>query len=492
MNSKQKNILLLCADAARHIGTVDFHIKSFGQYSRHNVVTLDSHTAGQMDVDVHMFDAIVFHYSIVISLPQYLANELLQKISTFNGPKILFIQDEYRWVDRTSETAEKLGISVVFTVVNKDVIRKIYRNDYFDNVRFEQTLTGFIPENLLELEVPDYQDRPLDIGYRARKLPAWCGSFALQKWQIGKQTLETAKKYDLQCDIAMSEDSRIYGDDWIKFMSSCRATLGTESGASFVDYTGLVYQEIDKYEAANPEASFEEVRDKYLEGRDNEVVIHVISPRVFEAAALRVLMILYPGTYSGVAKPGRHYVELLPDHSNMDEVVAILRDPERAGEIIENAYKEIACSQTWTHRSFIEHFDNVSEDEFQKHARESRSSSKNIDRIIDGKLRDLEAKERRDLFEREAMERKILFDQEASERRVHLDQEIVLMDLAVKLKKALRRHRRMRVAVFFQKIIFSTYKFIENKLPKIFSIPLLFILRIASRMLKPLLKKVLL
>ncbi|MCF6199801.1 MAG: hypothetical protein L3J67_10490, partial [Hyphomicrobiaceae bacterium] len=254
--TRKKNILLLYAEAACHTGTVDLHVNSFKRYSRYNVVMLDAHVAGQVDVDVALFDAIIFHYSIVISLPHFICEDLANNIAAFDGPKMLFIQDEFRWVDRTSSAAERLGVSVIFTVVNKDVIRKIYRNDYFDNVRFEQTLTGFIPENLLDHEVPDYQDRALDIGYRARKLPAWCGSFAVQKWLIGEKTLADAQKYGLQCDIAMSEASRIYGEKWIEFMANSRATLGTESGASFVDFTGLVHQEIDAYEAKNPGADF--------------------------------------------------------------------------------------------------------------------------------------------------------------------------------------------------------------------------------------------
>ncbi len=458
------NILLLCSDSARHTGTVEVHIRAFKQYSRHNVVTLDSSAAGKIDVDVELFDAIVFHYSIIISLPQFLSDELTQRIAAFNGPKVLFIQDEFRWVDRTSKAAEKLGVSVIFTVVNEDVTRKIYRNDYFDNVRFEQTLTGYVPEDLLARQVLDYEDRPLDIGYRARKLPGWCGSFALQKWQIGERMLKEDKKYNLRSDISMSESSRIYGEDWIDFMGSCRATLGTESGASFVDYSGLVYQEIDKYETANPKASFEEIRDKFLEGRDNDVVIHVISPRVFEAAALRVLMILYPGTYSDVITPGRHYVELKPDHSNIDEVITILRDPDKAGKIIKNAYEEIACSPTWTHKTFIERFDKTINEELRKYAGTARATSKNFEEVNSSRTENLEAM---------------------------IDTELQRLEEAnaVATKKA---QRRMEIVLFIQKIRYASYEFVDKKLPDFVSVPLLFLGRKVSSIIKPVLRKLLL
>ena len=287
---------------------------------------------------------------------------------------MLFIQDEFRWVDRTCSAAEALGVSVVFTVVNQDVIRKIYRTPYFNTVRFEQTLTGFVPEGLIGRAVPGYHQRTVDVSYRARKLPGWCGSFARQKWQIAERFAIDCKRLGLKFDYDTTEAGRIYGEKWIEFVSNSKATLGTESGASFVDYTGEVYAAIDEFERANPAATFDEVRDRFLEGRDGQIVIHVISPRCFEAAALRTLMILYPGDYSGILEPGRHYVELQHDHSNMDEVVAVLMNPDRAGKIIERAYTEVAVSGRWSFRTFVQdHFDRVIEETVRPRLKTARA-----------------------------------------------------------------------------------------------------------------------
>ena len=146
-------------------------------------------------------------------------------------------------------------------------------------------------------------------------------------------------------------------------VANSKAVLGTESGSSFVDFTGEVQGRVEAFERDHPEAPFDVVRDQFLEGRDGEIVIHVISPRCFEAAALRTLMVLYPGTYSGALEAGRHYVPLARDHSNMAEVVAIIRDPDRAGPIINRAYREVACAPQWTFRSFIAGFDDVVDQE---------------------------------------------------------------------------------------------------------------------------------
>ncbi len=352
-------ILLLCWQAARHTGTVAEHVGSFEKYSRHDVVVFDSQVSSELDLDLELFDVIVLHYSLVISMPVYLPPAFFQNLGRTRALKVLFIQDEYRWVDRIADAIRSLGIDVVFTVVNKDAAPKIYRHPWLQKVRFEFTLTGFVPEALIHRKVPPYARRPIDISYRARKLPAWCGSSGLQKWRIGERVKSDASRFGLKVDIASAEASRIYGEAWVAFVANSKAVLGTESGSSFIDYTGGVHEAIAQYEQAHPAATFEEIRDRFLEGRDGQTAIRVISPRCFEAAALRTLMIMYPGEYSGALEAGRHYVPLLPDHSNMAEVVAALRDPERAGAIIDNAYREVACSPRWSFKEFIRHFDRV-------------------------------------------------------------------------------------------------------------------------------------
>jgi hypothetical protein len=56
------------------------------------------------------------------------------------------------------------------------------------------------------------------------------------------------------------------------------------------------------------------------------------------------LMILYEGTYSGRLVPWRHYVPLKKDHSNMAEVVEVLRDEGRAQAIVDTAFSEVALN----------------------------------------------------------------------------------------------------------------------------------------------------
>ena len=62
---------------------------------------------------------------------------------------------------------------------------------------------------------------------------------------------------------------------------------------------------------------------------------------------------------------GRHYVPLALDHSNISEVVAIIRSPERASPIIEAAHREVACNKAWWLGTMIEAFDSVVAEEYR-------------------------------------------------------------------------------------------------------------------------------
>ncbi|GKQ51624.1 hypothetical protein [Bradyrhizobium sp. Ce-3] len=366
MHSAPRNILLLCAAAALKTNTVSDHIRAFRQYGQHKYTIVDSLAFEAIGADLDSYDCVILHYSIVISMENYIPASLRERLRRFKGVKVAFIQDEYRFVDRQNAALADLQVGVIFTVTNPDVTRKIYRDKYFQGVRFEHTLTGFVPEHLLSMKVPSYAERPRDVSYRARKTSPWLGSFAEEKWRIADRFAADAAQHNLVCDIDTSETSRVYGGSWIDFVASSKAVLGTESGVSFIDFTGDIQIQVERFCAENPDVPHEVVRQRFLGDDDGKIVIRVVSPRIFEAAALRTLMVLYEGDYSGAVKPWEHYVPLRRDHGNMAEVVSIIRDPSKAQAIIDRAFHEVALSPAWTFRQMVERFDSVVDDEAQR------------------------------------------------------------------------------------------------------------------------------
>ena len=351
--SKKHSVLLITYTNAEYIGTVADHVAGLKAIPNCKVEKVDCASAEYLHLDC--FNVIILHYSLVIASDAYISPNFRKNLSEFKGLKIIFIQDEYRWIDATAEAMRDLGIAVVFSVIHPDVVRKVYHHPWFERVQFEYTLTGFVPDHLADVEVPPYADRPIDVGYRARKLRGWFGRHAEQKYLIAERWLADPKTQGLTVDIATDEASRLYGNAWIRFISNCKAVLGTESGASVCDFTGEIQKVVEAHIKRDPAITDDELRQLYFADVDEKITIAAISPRVFEAAALRTLMIMYPGQYSDVLEAGRHYVLLEPDHSNIDEVLEILHSPERAGEIIENAFQEIVKSGKWSHKALAQH-----------------------------------------------------------------------------------------------------------------------------------------
>lgn len=365
---KPLNILLLCNRPARNAdaSTVTDHLDAFLNYSRHSVTQLSFLRQLPSRVDLDRFDAVVIHYTIAIGYfsEHFINQQAKQRIRNFRGLKIVFIQDEYRAVNTVLETLKFLRADVLFTCVPEGEIEKVYSADALPGMIKINTLTGYVPKALLQRAVPKIAERRLHVAYRTRKPPYWLGELGYEKWQIADRFEHNAQGKGLSLDLSYDESQRIYGERWIDFVASCKTMLGVESGASVFDFTGSLQRTVDEYVARHPDATFQEVQEKFLRPYEGLIRLNQISPRCFEAAALRTVMLLYEGDYSGILKPWRHYVPLKKDCSNFDEVLDILRDDARLQEMADRTYAEVALNPAYTYEAFIAGFDDVVEQAF--------------------------------------------------------------------------------------------------------------------------------
>lgn len=360
-------VLLACNYDPANAATVCDHINAFVRYSRHDVHVL-SRTGEIFDgVKLASFDAIVIHYSLALALETYVGPRSRRALAAFKGAKAVFIQDEYRFVNATLEALEACGVDIVFTCLGPAEAARIYGRVGGGRLRTQQVLTGYVPHWLTHYPPIPLAVRKTMVGYRGRTYPAWHGEQGREKVRIGKLFKRDARRLGITTDIAWSEASRLYGRDWVDFIRGCQAVLAVESGASIFDFDGAVAARSESFaalvERPHPipalarKASYETLRDRFFSGREDEIDIAQISPRVFEAIALRTLVIAYPGRYSDVLQPWRHYVPLDKDHGNMAQVTAVLRDTERVAEIVANAYAEIALNPAYSYAAMIDQFD---------------------------------------------------------------------------------------------------------------------------------------
>lgn len=372
MTAAPLRILLIATDHGRNAATMRDHVATIHRHSRFDVQLVNNYyprvrsiyaraRALPRGLDLDGFDAVVLHYTVDFRLPTSFDADSWRRLQRYDGLKVLFLQDEYQNVAHTMNRMDDAGIDLLFTCVPPAEWDKVYPPSRLPKLAKVQTLTGFVPDYLVRTASPALAERPIDVGYRARTLPFWYGELGAEKWQIAERFAAATRGTGLRIDVSAREEDRIYGANWIRFLQSCKATLGVESGASVFDHTGELERAVNDYVAAYPRASFEEVQARFLRQHEYRIRLNQISPRCFEAAALRTAMVLYEGEYSGILKPGRHYVPLRKDFSNLGEVLELLRAPRELQKIADAAYEEVARNPAYSFRAFARHFDDVIE-----------------------------------------------------------------------------------------------------------------------------------
>lgn len=364
---KKLNLLLLCNKPAKYVdaNTIIDHIEAFERYSEHTIWTLSMTGDFSKALDLQRFDGIIIHYSLSILGENYLSQRTKQLLRDYTGLKIIFVQDEYRKIDLMISQLHYLGIHILFTCFPEPEIDRIYSPESLPGVAKYNNLTGYIPEWMLQLtHVPRIAQRPLHIGYRGRQLPFWYGELGFEKSNIVDQwqTKVDPKLYNY--DVSYRERDRFYGKKWINFLTQCKASLGVESGASVMDFTGALEKEIDLYQLAHPNASFHEVQQRFLLPYEKQYQLNQISPRCFEAIALKTALVLYEGDYSGILSPEQHYIVLKKDFSNIDEVLAKLSDNAYLQALVERAFNDIALNPNYSYQGFIKQVDQRINEQF--------------------------------------------------------------------------------------------------------------------------------
>ena len=357
------NILFLCNRPTNNsqAETVAEYMDALKNFSEHKIFEISMLHNFPSRINLNNFDVVITHYTLSLGplLNHYLGRQLIAKLKKYNGLKVAFLQDEYRSTQTYWKNLNDLGIDILFSCVPKSEISKVYPKNKVPKLKVENVLTGYISNKLLNYEVLPIKDRSIDVGYRTRKTPYWLGKLGYEKWFIAEEFKRKAKDMKLNIDFSTKEGDRLYGNDWVNFIASCRAVIGVESGASIIDYDGELEKSVESYVEENPDASFDQVFEKFLKPYEGNVYLNQISPRCFEAIALKTPMVLFEGEYSGILIPNLHYIPLKKDFSNFSYVCKMLRDFKSLEIMVDRAYKDIAINPAYSYKEFIKKVDNV-------------------------------------------------------------------------------------------------------------------------------------
>ncbi|PKO30670.1 MAG: hypothetical protein CVU34_19275 [Betaproteobacteria bacterium HGW-Betaproteobacteria-7] len=275
------------------------------------------------------FDAIVLDVSFLTA--RWVGSDFFEaRKSTYafvrdsSAVKIAFPQDEYDCNELLDEWMCDWRVDVVFSVISSgwDVLYPRYHK--LGDIRLGYT--GYIDETLLDRPIKPFARRPIDIGYRAKKLPPYFGRIGETKWTVGRDVALQAHRAGLKVDIELGDAGTLLGDAWLDFIGNSKFTLGANSGSSLLDPKGDIQRSVRSYLADYPEASFDEVEAACFPAMEGRYSFTAISPRVLEAALLNSAQILVDGEYSGIVKAGEHFIPIRPDASNFSEVLAAMSD----------------------------------------------------------------------------------------------------------------------------------------------------------------------
>jgi hypothetical protein len=305
-------------------------VRAFKRFSRFPVFPVNVLFGYPDGLDRVRFRAVVLHYTMFYADFEPLGGRVRALLADSGASfKVALFQDEQAYLAERLELCSEYALDCVYTCFEPPHAERVYGGVA---PRVRTCLPGYASEDLravgTELAGPD-SERPIDVGYRGRRPPSDWGPEAREKYEVAVEFKRRAESMGLALDIETDEEKRIYGSAWPRFIANCKATLGTESGAT--------------------------VRDP--RGGEEPIPYRTISPRHFEAAALRSCQILYEGAYSGILHPMVHYIPLRKDFSNFDEVIERFREPELRERLTEAAFRDLIASDRFSYRAFVRSFD---------------------------------------------------------------------------------------------------------------------------------------
>ncbi len=336
------------------------HLYSFQRYSPHRCYYLNIWGRAVPRYLTRMeFDLVLFHYTFFDL--RYIHDSFRKLIAGFaflrrsSAVKGVLLQDEYTSTDILCDFINQVGIDLVFSVAPAGEWPRIYDKVDFAKVRFHRVLTGYLADHTVARINRLAQARPgrdLDIGYRVRFAP-FLGRFGLLKVRLAEEFQAKAPGWGLALDISSRDEDAFWGDSWFEFLLRCKYTLGVEGGASLLDRSGQILQASLEYSARHPQAAYDEIEARCFPGADGSLKLAAISPRHLEACASRTCQVLIEGEYNSILAPGRHYLELKKDFSNIDQILAIIKQDNMRQEITDRAYRDIVASGRYTYRHFV-------------------------------------------------------------------------------------------------------------------------------------------
>ena len=266
-------------------------------------------------------------------------------LAKVRGPRVFFLNNEFRALDLKANMAEFLGARTLISQLNHDDAQVLYAPLW--SHRILSLPYGFDPQTFKPTKAAS--EREIDIGFRGDYYPAYVGhddrDLLLDQFDEKARAART-----LKTDIQVGQ--RLDRLGWADFLNNCRSLVGHEAGSTRLDSDENIRHFLN---AQVERLSAENYRTLVLAMRDTGVFDappsgRIAAPRNFEAMGTRTLQILLPGRYNDMLEAGVHYVELQRDFSNLEAVLDTLFDESAYERIVERAHQDALAHHTYAQR----------------------------------------------------------------------------------------------------------------------------------------------
>jgi len=290
--------------------------------------------------------------------PRSLFQETLERydfVRHSDAIKIAFPQDDYDHAKVLDRWLSNWGIDVVFSPLAR--FASVLYPLTSTRAEIIESQTGYV--DALDVAACTVHSQPfharrVDVGYRARRLPAQFGRLGQLKAAIADTFIERLPaSHGLVLDISTKPAQTVFGKDWFAFLGDCRFFLGTASGSSLLDPEGSIRDCIAQHAGIDSFDSFDAVEAACFPGLDGRYHMTALGPRHLECAMTRTCQILVPDEGLHPMEPHVHYIPIQADASDIERVLHEMCDERRVLERIESAHSLLVASPGFGYATFV-------------------------------------------------------------------------------------------------------------------------------------------
>ena len=356
---KRIKVLVIHALTEKSRLTTIQYVKSFGLHAAGCEVTyvnamginIDTLLEEEFDLGIATYELLALR---TVPFWPHLEKRITSLLSRCQS-RVLLPQDDYTHTSRLDKLAVMANVNSIYTPLTKD-LDQLYPRAISSGVSIHEALTGYIEDSSLKVmstfTLP-MSKRKIDVGQRVRHLSPQFGLEASRKGFLAENFANRAIEAGFHVDVSSRAEDTFVGVSWLHFLANCRFTISRKGGASIADPDGKLAERIYNKSAWHKDISDSSIQKLIKENEIRRGDFSAISPRLFEAAAMRVCQILEEDDYLGILKPWEHYIPIAADFSNIQEVFSAMKDENLVNTVVENAYDILIASGTYSYQTFV-------------------------------------------------------------------------------------------------------------------------------------------